>query len=109
MGPDLRDGRPKTVDRGPGGSRATAARKLRQIVENTQSVLSLELMASAQALDLRGCEPSPVIRAVLDRIRKKVPALQEDRELRFDVNAMHDLVRSGELTQLVMNHRPAFQ
>ncbi|NLM86976.1 MAG: histidine ammonia-lyase [Clostridiales bacterium] len=88
---------------------ATAARKLRQIVENTQSVLSLELMASAQALDLRGCEPSPVIRAVLDRIRKKVPALQEDRELRFDVNAMHDLVRSGELTQLVMNHRPAFQ
>ena len=85
----------------------TAARKARQIVENTLSVLSLELFAAAQAVDLRGGEPSAVHRELHALIRERCAFLEEDRELRSDVGEMNRLVRSGAILRLIARDLPA--
>ncbi len=78
----------------------TAARKARLIVENTLSVLAMELFAAAQAVELREGSPSAFYQALHALIRQKTPFLLEDRELRVDVQAMNALVRSGEIDAL---------
>ena len=50
----------------------TAARKARLIVENTLSVLALELMCACQGLDLIEQQASPVHRAIRDHVREFV-------------------------------------
>ena len=86
----------------------TAARKARMIVENTTSVLALEFYAAAQALDLRSQQPAPAGRALHELIRKEVPFLEEDRELRLDVNAMNALVRRDDILETIAALLPAF-
>lgn len=86
----------------------TAARKSRQIVENVWSVLAFELMAAAQGIDLREDTPSFVSQKVYELIRSRVATLEEDREMRIDVEAMNELVRSGEIIALVSGLLPDF-
>ena len=87
----------------------TAARKARQIVENTLSVLGFEFMAAAQGIDLRKDTPSAVSHKVYDIIRSKVAYWEEDREIRIDVEAMNELVRSGEIIEAVSMLLPDFE
>lgn len=95
----------------------TAARKARMIVENTLSVLAFELMAGAQAVDLRH-DPespyahdaiSPVSQKVYSLIRDRVAYWDKDREIRPDVSAMNRLVRSGELVEAVSGMLEEFE
>ncbi|NLX83635.1 MAG: histidine ammonia-lyase [Clostridiales bacterium] len=78
----------------------TAARKARLIVENCFSVLALEFYAAAQAIDLREGEPNAYHKALHQLIRSKVAFIDEDRELRPDVNAMNVLIRENDLIRL---------
>ena len=87
----------------------TAARKAAQIVENTLSVIAMELMGAAQGIDLRGGEPSPVSKKVYGRIREKVDFWDRDREMWRDVAAMNELVRDGSLVEIVSKLCPDFQ
>ena len=87
----------------------TAARKSRQIVENTLSVLAFEFMAAAQGIDLRKDTPSAVSQKVYDIIRSRVAYWEEDREIRIDVEAMNELVRSGEIVETVSMLLPDFE
>lgn len=86
----------------------TAARKARLIVENTLSVLALEFLVSAQALEMRGGTPSPVNQSLFAYIRERVPFMEEDCELRYQVNAVNDMVREDEIIKLVMGQQPSF-
>ncbi len=86
----------------------TAARKARLIVENTTSVLALEFLAAAQALDLRAQQPAAVGQVLHEMIRKEVPFLEEDRELRLDVDAMNAMVRRDDILETVTAILPAF-
>ncbi len=86
----------------------TATRKARLIVENTLSVLALEMLAAAQAIDLRDGEPSPPHRKLQELIREETPFLDGDRELRLDVSRMNDLIRSGDITKLISREVPGF-
>jgi histidine ammonia-lyase len=79
-----------------------AARHLRTCVEHAEIVVASELIAAAQALDLR--EPpssSPGCAAAREVIRGVVPFLEEDRELRADLDVAVELVRSGTLVDAV--------
>lgn len=87
----------------------TSARKAAQIVENTLSVLAFELMAAVQGIDLRDGEPSPVNKKICSLVRSYIPKLQEDREIRIDIEAANKLVRNGELIELVSVLMPDFQ
>lgn len=87
----------------------TAARKSAWIVENTLSVLAIELMAAAQGIDLREGSPSPVSHAVHQMVREDVPFLAEDRELRIDLKHMYRLVKSGRIQEAAFAILPELQ
>lgn len=64
----------------------TSARKLRRVVQNTRVVLAAELLAAAQAVDLRG-KPSlgKGTAKTYQGIRKTVPMLVDDRIVADDI------------------------
>ena len=80
----------------------TAALKLRRIVENTRSVLAIEAMAAAQALDFllplktskRGQAAHAVIRAVC-------PTMEKDRVMHGDFARIAELIGSGKVAEVV--------
>lgn len=91
---------------------ATAARKAGWIAQNTLSVLGLELMAAAQALDFRMQKTrlslSPVHERLYRRIRQEIPFLSQDCEMRLYIPKIEALVRSEELTGIVKQELPDF-
>jgi histidine ammonia-lyase len=79
-----------------------AARKFRQITENVENVLAMELLSASQALDLlKPLRPSGVVLAVYETIRKQVPFAEEDRVFAKDIAAIRAMIRSNALTEVV--------
>jgi len=77
----------------------TAARHAREVVSNAETVVALEALGAAQALDLRTpLEPGPATRAVRQALRAAVGFFDEDREFGPDIAAAIALVRSSALT-----------
>ena len=76
----------------------TGALKLRQIVEQVERVLGIELMCAAQALEFRRpLRSSARLEEAHDAIRGVVPRLEQDRVLAGDIEAMAGAVRRGVL------------
>ena len=94
---------------------ATAARHAREVLENVERIIALELLVGAQALDLRrdamagalgvdaAAAPAPGAGAAEAhaRIREVVARLDVDREMGADIAAATRLVRTGALVDLV--------
>jgi histidine ammonia-lyase len=74
-----------------------AARKTMRIVQNVEKILAIELIAACQAIDLasRGKKPGRGSEAIFKLIRKGIPYMEKDRELRLDIEKSIDLVASG--------------
>lgn len=75
-----------------------AGLKCLQAVTNARSVLAIEALCAAQALDIRApLEPSPAAAAVRSLIRSQVPGMQRDRELASQIQSavamVPDMVR----------------
>ncbi|MFO7733925.1 MAG: histidine ammonia-lyase [Candidatus Aminicenantes bacterium] len=80
----------------------TTALKTRQIIDNAQAVLAIELIAGAQAVDFRKpLKPSPGVQAAYGVVRKHVEHLEEDRPLYGDINRLKEVVESGEILEAV--------
>jgi histidine ammonia-lyase len=80
----------------------TSARHARDCVANAEAVVAMEALAAAQALELRRpLEPGAGAAAALAAIREVVDPLDADREIRLDVTAALELVRSGRLVAAV--------
>ncbi len=80
----------------------TTALKTRQIIDNAQAVLAIELMAGAQAVDFRRpVKPAKGTQAAYEVIRKHVARLDEDRPLYNDINKLKEVVESGEILEAV--------
>jgi len=80
-----------------------AARDARAIVELTQNVTAIHLLALCQALDLRGTEGmSQKTRAVYELVRKRVPFLDRDRYMEEDIKQVLVLLHSEELEEAVL-------
>lgn len=75
-----------------------AGLKARKAVANAETVVAVEALCAAQALDFRSpLEPSASARAVRSAIRERVPPMERDRVLAPDIEAVRELARSGEL------------
>lgn len=73
-----------------------AATKLRQVVQNTETVLAIELLCAAQAMDfLRPLRSGPMIEAAHATIRAKIPFADSDRLFHDDIQTSLELVQSG--------------
>jgi histidine ammonia-lyase len=76
----------------------TSARHAREVEGNAETVLALEALGAAQALDLRApLEPGPATRAAHAAIRARVPFFEADREFGPDIADAVSLVREGRL------------
>jgi histidine ammonia-lyase len=76
----------------------TSARHARDCVANAEVVVALEAMAAGQALELRAPLRAAAGTAAAARaVRDAVPFLDRDREIRVDIEAAVDVVRSGRL------------
>jgi histidine ammonia-lyase len=77
----------------------TSARKAMAILANSERVIAIEALAAAQGLDLRGMPPAPGTGAAHTAVRNISPRLEEDRSLSGDIEAVRDLVVSGEFLE----------
>jgi histidine ammonia-lyase len=79
-----------------------AARHARDCVRNAEAVVALEVMAAAQACELRApLLPSEATAAAVRAVRSVIAPLTGDRELKPDVDAAIELVSSGALVAAV--------
>jgi histidine ammonia-lyase len=78
-----------------------SALKTLQILENAHSVLAIELIAAAQALDFRSHTTGRGTRAAHGAVRRVVAHLEEDRPLFTDHNAMAAAVKRCEILEAV--------
>lgn len=75
-----------------------AARDLLRIVEITEQVVAMLLLASIQAVELRGRKiASERLSALAASVRRVVPPLVEDRRMDLDIEAVLALLRGGDL------------
>jgi len=75
--------------------------KNKQILENAWGILGIELMAAAQALDMRGHKPGKGVTVAREVIRQYVDYLGEDRPLFSDHTKVAELVQSCEILDAV--------
>ena len=73
------------------------ALKNKQIIENSFSILGIEFMAAAQALDFRDFETGKGVKIAKDKIRERIDFLNEDRPLHDDHDKITELVKSNEI------------
>ncbi|MBI2510594.1 MAG: histidine ammonia-lyase [Opitutae bacterium] len=75
-----------------------SATKLLEVVKNTETVLAIEFMCSAQGLEfLRPLKAGRGVEAAVAAVRQVIPFAQADRLFHNDVQTALNLVRSGEL------------
>ena len=90
------DDREDHVSMGP-----AAGLKALQILKNTRYVLSIEILAACQAIDLLApLKPSPKLQAVIKIIRHQIPKLEKDRILSQDIELLSAIIESKELLLL---------
>jgi histidine ammonia-lyase len=73
-------------------------------VSRLEIVLAIEALCAAQALELVPGRPGAGAANVHRLVRSRVPALDEDRSPAPDIEAVRDLVASGELAAAVARH-----
>ncbi len=75
-----------------------AARKARRCVGCLESIVAIELICAARALDLlRPLESSAALELAHARLRAVVPPFEEDRVWARDIEAATELIRSGAI------------
>ena len=70
------------------------------IADNLCYLAAIELLTASQAIDLRGLDPDTLGRgakAAYDAVRKAVPALDVDRPIGPDIEAIERLVATGAI------------
>lgn len=74
-----------------------ASRDLLRVLELTEHVAAMALLASCQAYELRGDARSPRADAIFRAVRGVVPKLVEDRRMDLDIKAVLRLLETGAL------------
>jgi len=80
-----------------------AANKLLQVLDNTEQVLAIELLAAVQAADLvaadvkNGAEMrAPGTNAIYDQVRNLLPSYGDDHALGNDLETLRHLIATSE-------------
>ncbi len=81
---------------------AWASRKALEVVENSETVLGIELLAGCQAMDTRqGLEPGQGTGIAWRHIRRRIPSMPRDRLLHEDMVTITRMVRENSIVQAV--------
>lgn len=71
---------------------ANAATKAMRVVKNVTTVLAIELIAAAQAVEYREHQTSPFLQSIISLLRLEVPFLTDDRVMHDDIMAATALI-----------------
>ena len=75
-----------------------AARRLQQMLRNTEYIVAIELLAAAQGIEfLRPLQSSPVLEGILELVRSVSPAMMVDRSLAPDMELVRGLITLGRV------------
>ena len=81
---------------------SVTAKKLTEIIRNTEIVIAIQFMSAAQALDFKKpLTGGPGTEAAYRVIRAKLERLIDDRPLYPDIEIVTDLVRKGSIVEAV--------
>ena len=89
---------------------ATAGLKLRQINDNVERILAIELLAAAQGIDFRrqklgaNAQLGEGTRHAYSLIRQRAPFIEQDTVLYPYIEAVRQLAASGALVSAVNHH-----
>jgi len=76
----------------------TAALKAARAASMARTVLAIELLCGAQAVDLLApLTTSPPLARVHARLRERVPSLDEDRPPAPDISVIDDMIAAGDV------------
>ena len=75
------------------------ARRALAVADLVTSILAIELMASAQAIDLRKRKPSRRSAAVVQAVRTAVPFREVDSPWHDALERVRDIVRDGTIAR----------
>lgn len=98
-GPVSVDSLPTSANQEDHVSMATyAARRLFEMIENTNRILAIELLAACQGIDFRSpLKTSDMLQAVFAKVRELVPFYEIDRPFHNDIEAIASLLASDKL------------
>ncbi|QBQ40521.1 histidine ammonia-lyase [Sphingobacterium psychroaquaticum] len=75
-------------------------RKLLQVLNNVNNILSIELICAAQAFDFhKPLRSTPILEAIHTEIRKNIPHIHADQPMEDILLAAQELIRSGKLIE----------
>lgn len=79
----------------------TSAHKVRSVLDQARQVVAIELLCAAQMLEFRKpLKPGEGVHAAYERVRARVPMLQQDRVLAPDIATLAQAVRDGVFAQV---------
>lgn len=79
-----------------------AARKARQVINNTKRVLAMELFTALQAVDFRDTSKmSSKTKPIYDYVRKSVPFIKEDVIMYEKIHTVIDLLDEEDFNELI--------
>jgi histidine ammonia-lyase len=81
---------------------ANAATKAMRVINNVTTVLAIELLASAQAVEYRKEHTSSFLQSIISLLRADVPFLTNDRVMHDDIMAARDLIDSMSFEEEVL-------
>ena len=73
---------------------ANAATKCKKVVDNLQTILSIELFTASQALSFANGKSSPFIESIVCSFRQEVSIVEEDRVLHYDIKNASNFITS---------------
>ena len=73
---------------------ANAATKCKKVVDNLQTILSIELFTASQALSFANGKSSPFIESIVGSFRQEVSIVEEDRVLHYDIKNASNFITS---------------
>jgi len=78
-----------------------AARKAVEILRNTEYIVAIELLSATQGVEFRGANKlGKGTKTAYNLIRRRIPALKEDRVLYKDIEVVKSLIRNEEFSKL---------
>lgn len=81
---------------------ANAATKALRVLENTQSVLAIELINASQAFNFRkDYKSSKSVQRVVSDFRNQIPIIKEDRYLHEDISKAIEFIRTYPIDEIV--------
>ncbi len=78
-----------------------SARQAKEVLENVENVVAIELMSAAQGLEYHDKTPGKGVQAAYEHIREHVEPLEKDRSLTQDIQKVKELIKSGEIIERV--------